>query len=189
MDESKLADNTIVTLGLLKQLRAPQEATREYCYSKIHRCVVTEANLDYVGSVTVDAALLRASGILPHTKVEVVNISRKDAARIMTYVIEGPEHSGVICLNGAAAHHFSHGDLAILMAYEDVPVSQIPHRQHRVVQVNGEAGIVEGQTNRITDVQTHTTPSLDELGKPENNRYAETYSAHASPADVLKFKR
>ncbi|MCL2468926.1 MAG: aspartate 1-decarboxylase [Alphaproteobacteria bacterium] len=124
-----------------------QEPMREYCYGKIHRCVVTQAELDYAGSITVDAALLRAAGIYPHTKVEVVNLSRKDAARIMTYVIEGEENSGIICLNGAAAHHFSKGDLAIIMGYEQVPVSQIPHRQHTVVQVDAQ--------NKITEVQLY----------------------------------
>jgi aspartate 1-decarboxylase len=166
-------EETVVTLGLLRQLLEP---TREYCYSKIHRCVVTEARLDYVGSITVDAALLRAAGILPHTKIEVVNLSRMDAARIMTYVIEGPEGSGVICLNGAAAYHFAPGDLAILMAYENTPVSRIPHSIHRVVQVNGEAGIVEGHTNEIIGIQEFVTPSLEELGRPENSRYAQIYS-------------
>lgn len=172
---SQMTDSTTVTVGLLKQLQTPQEATREFCYGKIHRCVVTQAELHYVGSVTVDAALLRAAGILPHTKVEVVNITRKDAARIMTYAIEGPENSGVICLNGAAAHHFGRGDMAIIMAYENVPVSQIAGRQHRAVHVNGEAGLDEGRPNAIVDVKIHVTPSLDELGKPENNRYAEIY--------------
>jgi aspartate 1-decarboxylase len=159
-------------IGLLKRLHEP---TREYCYGKIHRCVVTQAELDYVGSITIDPALLRAARILPHTKVEVVNITRKDAARIMTYAIEGSENSGVICLNGAAAHHFQRGDLAIIMAYEQVPVSLIPNRQHITVQVNGEEGIVEGNTNKIRRIQTHITPALDELGQPDNNRFAEIY--------------
>jgi aspartate 1-decarboxylase len=158
-----------------KQLASLNEARREYCYGKIHRCVVTQAELDYVGSVTVDAALLRAAQILPHTRVEVVNITRKDAARIATYVIEGPEDSGVICLNGAAAHHFSRGDLAIIMAYEQVPVSLIPNRQHRAVQVNGEDGLVEGRTNQVREVLTYTTPALKDLGQPRNSRFAETY--------------
>lgn len=172
MKDIKSTDNDVVTVGLLKSLLEP---TRDYCYGKIHRCVVTQAELDYVGSITIDPVLLRAAGIFPHTKVEVVNISRSDAARICTYVIEGPENSGVICLNGAAAHHFSRGDLAIIMAYERVPVSQIPHRKHVTVQVNGEAGIHEGKTNKITHVQTFITPSLDEIGKPENNRFAQSY--------------
>jgi aspartate 1-decarboxylase len=164
--DSKITDDTVVTIGMLRQL---QESTRDYCYAKIHRCTVTEADLNYVGSITIDSALLRAAGILPHTKVDVVNITRKDAARVTTYVIEGPENSGVICLNGAAAHHFSRGDLAIIMAYETVPVSQIPNRQHRIVQVSGA-------TNLLKDVQVHITPSLNELGLPENNRYSENYS-------------
>ena len=158
-----------------------QEPTREYCYGKIHRCVVTQADLNYVGSITVDPVLLRAAGILPHTKVEVVNITRSDAARIMTYVIEGPSGSGVICLNGAAAHHFSAGDLAIIMAYEQVPVSQIPHRIQRAVQVNGADGLVPGATNRIVNVQIYTTPTLDELGMPENNRLAQAYPVVEHP--------
>lgn len=152
------------------------EASRDFCYGKIHRCVVTQAELNYVGSITVDAALLRAARIYPHTKVEVVNISRKDASRISTYVIEGPENSGVICLNGAAAHHFSRGDLAIIMAYEQVPVSQIVGREHVTVQVTGELGIVEGATNRIAQIQVFKTPALDDLGKPENSRFGRDYS-------------
>ncbi|MCK5518406.1 MAG: aspartate 1-decarboxylase [Alphaproteobacteria bacterium] len=168
-------NNQSISLSLLEQLKILTEPRREFCYGKIHRCVVTHADLHYVGSITVDSALLRAARILPYTKVEVVNISRKDAARIMTYVIEGKENSGIICLNGAAAHHFNRGDLAIIMAYEDVPVSQIPHKEHVTVQVNGEIGIVEGKTNKITTIQSYKAPDLCELGAPQNNRFAEVY--------------
>lgn len=153
----------------------PPEPTREFCYGKIHRCIVTEANLNYVGSITIDSCILRAACILPHTKVEVVNISRKESARISTYVIEGPENSGVVCLNGAAAHHFQKGDLAIIMAYENVPISQIPHREHIAVHVSGEMGLVANQTNKIIDIKVFVTPSLQELGNPANTRYAEPY--------------
>lgn len=156
-------------------IKYTHEPTREFCYGKIHRCVVTQANLDYVGSITVDSTLLHAAGILPHTKVEVVNISRKDSARIMTYVIEGTKNSGVVCLNGAAAHHFEPGNLIIIMGYEDVPVSQIPGRLHTAVQVNGAQGISENTTNQIINIQTYITPSLEELGAPSNNRFAEIY--------------
>ena len=97
------------------------EPTRDYLYGKIYRCTVTQADLHYVGSITIDPLLLKAAGILPHTRVDVVNIA--NGARLSTYVIEGPSGSGVICLNGAAAHHFAKGDLAIIMAYEQVPVS------------------------------------------------------------------
>lgn len=161
------------------------EATRQFCYGKIHRCVVTQADLNYVGSVTIDPVLLKAARILPYTKVEVVNISRGDADRIMTYVIEGEENSGTICLNGAAAHHFAKGDLAIVMAYEDVPVSQLAGREHVAVQVNGEAGIAPGATNKITDVQLYQTPSLDQLGAPQNNRQGEAYAPIPLKAGAL----
>jgi len=143
-----------------------QEATRDYMYGKIHRCTVTQAELHYVGSITIDPVLLRASGILPHTRVDVVNID--NGRRLSTYVIEGPEGSGVICLNGAAAHYFSKGDLAIIMAYEQVPLSQIPGRKSRAVHVDGD--------NRIVGIDEYVTPTLDELGKPENNRFAQAYA-------------
>ena len=150
--EKRLADDTVVTVGMLREM---QEPTREFCYGKIHRCVVTEAELHYDGSITVDAALLRAAGIRPHTKVEVVNLTRKDAARIMTYAIAGRANSGIVCLNGAAAHHFERGDLAIIMAYEQVPVSRIAGREHVTVRVNGEDGIKAGKTNRIVAVRKY----------------------------------
>jgi aspartate 1-decarboxylase len=141
------------------------EPTRDFMYGKIHRCTVTQAELHYVGSITIDPLLLKAAGILPHTRVDVVNIA--NGARLSTYVIEGPVGSGVICLNGAAAHQFSAGDLAIIMAYEQVPLSQIPGRISRAVHVDG--------FNHIVSVDDHVTPALDDLGKPENNRFAQAY--------------
>ncbi|WP_137578833.1 aspartate 1-decarboxylase, partial [Escherichia coli] len=66
-----------------------QEATRPFCYGKIHRAVVTDAQVDYVGSITIDPVLLRASGILPYTQVDVVNVNNGN--RLQTYVIEGTE--------------------------------------------------------------------------------------------------
>ena len=164
---------------LLEHLRVLTEPRRAFCYGKIHRCVVTHADLHYAGSITIDSALLRAARILPYTKVEVVNISRKDAARLMTYVIEGKENAGTVCLNGAAAHHFSRGDLAIVMAYEDVPVSRIPHHEHVAVRVNGEKGLVEGQTNKIMDIQIYKAPGLCALGQLQNNRFGEAYQETA----------
>ena len=143
-----------------------QEATRDYMYGKIHRCTVTQADLHYVGSITIDPALLRAAAILPHTRVDVVNIA--NGSRLSTYVIEGPEGSGVICLNGAAAHLCSKGDLVIIMAYEQVPLSQIPGRVSRAVHVD--------DANHIVAIDEYVTPTLDELGKPENNRFAQAYA-------------
>ncbi len=142
------------------------EATRAFMYGKLHRVTVTEAHLDYVGSITIDPLLLSAAGIYPHTLVDVVNIS--NGKRLQTYVIEGESGSGCICLNGAAAHRFSPGDLAIIMAYEQVPVSALPGRRNVAVLVD--------EHNQIADVLHYTTPKLDELGREENNRLGERFS-------------
>jgi len=150
----------------MMKLRTVMEPTRDYMYGKIHRCTVTQADLHYVGSITIDPLLLKAGGILPHTRVDVVNITSGE--RLSTYVIEGPLGSGVICLNGAAAHQFAIGDLAIVMAYEQVPVSQIPGRISRAVHVDA--------ANHIVGIDEYVTPSLDDLGKPENNRFAQPYT-------------
>ena len=83
--------------------------------SKIHRVTVTEANLNYVGSITIDEALLEAANILPNEKVAIVN--NNNGARLETYVIPGPRNSGVICLNGAAARLVQPGDIIIIIAY------------------------------------------------------------------------
>lgn len=83
--------------------------------AKLHRGTVTEANINYTGSITIDSYLLKESGILAHEKVQVVNINNGE--RFETYVIEGEEHSGVICLNGAAARLVLPGDKVIIMAY------------------------------------------------------------------------
>jgi len=87
----------------------------EFLYGKIHRAKVTEANLDYIGSITIDAALLNASGIKENQKVEILNINNGE--RFSTYVIEGKENSGIICLNGAAARKAQINDKIIIVAY------------------------------------------------------------------------
>ena len=83
--------------------------------SKIHRVQVTEANLDYIGSITIDEALMEAANIFAGERVQVVD--NNNGARIETYVIPGKRHSGCICINGAAAHLISVGDTVIIMAY------------------------------------------------------------------------
>lgn len=83
--------------------------------SKIHRAVVTEANLNYVGSITIDEALMEASDILEGERVQIVN--NHNGARFETYVIRGERDTGVIGLNGAAARHVQIGDVLIIMAY------------------------------------------------------------------------
>jgi len=85
------------------------------CKSKIHRATVTEANLNYVGSITIDESLMELAGLVPNERVQVVNVT--NGARLETYVIPGGRDSGVICLNGAAAHLVEPGHLVIIMAY------------------------------------------------------------------------
>lgn len=87
----------------------------EIMKSKIHRARVTEANLNYIGSVTIDEDLIEAAGLYPNEKVSIVNINNGE--RIETYVIKGERGSGKIGINGAAAHKFSPEDLVIIMAY------------------------------------------------------------------------
>ncbi|MGQ7276816.1 aspartate 1-decarboxylase [Brevibacillus thermoruber] len=83
--------------------------------AKIHRATVTEANLNYVGSITIDKEILDALDILPNEKVQIVN--NNNGARLETYVIEGEPGSGVICLNGAAARLVQPGDIVIIISY------------------------------------------------------------------------
>lgn len=83
--------------------------------SKIHKAVVTEANLQYVGSITIDVALMETADILTNEKVQVVN--NNNGARLETYVIPGERNSGVICLNGAAARQVQVGDQVIIISY------------------------------------------------------------------------
>src|SRR5579885_307940 len=88
---------------------------RTMCKGKIHRATVTQANLNYIGSITIDQDLLDAANIYPYEKVQVVNIN--NGARLETYTIAGARGSGVICLNGAAARLNAEGDLVIIMSY------------------------------------------------------------------------
>ena len=85
--------------------------------SKIHRATVTQADLDYEGSVTIDATLMRAADILPYEKVHIWN--RTNGARLETYALEGPADSGVICVNGAAAHLAHPGDMVIIATFAE----------------------------------------------------------------------
>lgn len=87
----------------------------EILKSKIHRVHVTEANVDYVGSITIDESLMEAANIIRGEKVQVVNVTNGE--RLETYAIPGPRDSGVICLNGAAAHKASVGDVVIIISY------------------------------------------------------------------------
>ena len=89
--------------------------TLEILKSKIHRVTVTEARLDYIGSITIDRDLMHAAGILPGERV--YRVDNNNGERLDTYAIEGPRGSGVICLNGAAARKVQVGDIVIIMSY------------------------------------------------------------------------
>ncbi|MEE1649404.1 aspartate 1-decarboxylase [Brachybacterium sp. J144] len=108
--------------------------------SKIHRATVTQADLHYVGSVTIDADLVEAAGLVEHEQVTIADIT--SGARLVTYVIAGERGSGVIGINGAAAHLVSPGDLVIIMAYGQLEAAEIPGHHPRVVHVDGENRIV-----------------------------------------------
>lgn len=94
----------------------------EVLKSKIHRVTVTEARLDYIGSITIDEDLLDAANILPGERVYIVN--NNNGERLDTYTIPGPRGSGVICLNGAAARLVQPGDIVIIMAYVSMPFEE-----------------------------------------------------------------
>ncbi|MGA9173962.1 MAG: aspartate 1-decarboxylase [Thermoactinomyces sp.] len=113
--------------------------------AKIHRATVTEANLNYVGSITIDEEILERVDILPNEKVQIVN--NNNGARLETYVIPGKRGSGVICLNGAAARLVQPGDVVIIMSYAMMdeqtarthkPKIALLDEQNRIVQMIGE---------------------------------------------------
>lgn len=108
--------------------------------SKIHRATVTQADLHYVGSVTIDADLLDAADLLPGELVHIVDIT--NGARLETYVIEGERGSGVIGINGAAAHLVQPGDLVIIISYAQVTDAEARELKPRVVHVDAGNRIV-----------------------------------------------
>ena len=117
----------------------------EMLEGKIHRATVTEANLNYVGSITVDISLLEEAGIREYQKVQVVDVNNGN--RIETYTIAGNKDSGVICLNGAAARHFSTGDKVIIMAYASYSEDELKTYKPKVVFVDDD--------NKITKVSNY----------------------------------
>jgi len=104
------------------------------CKSKIHRATITEANLQYEGSLTVDRDLMDAAGLLPYEKVAVVNVT--NGSRLETYVIEGGRGTGVLCLNGAAARLGAVGDTVIIISYALMDPAEAENYKPRLVQVD-----------------------------------------------------
>ena len=112
--------------------------------AKIHRAVVKQADLDYVGSITIDAHLLRESGILEYEKVEIADITNGN--RLETYAIAGEEGSGMICLNGAAAQLVNPGDKIIIMAYAYMTPEEAENHHPTVLFVDEDNNIVRKAT-------------------------------------------
>ena len=109
--------------------------------SKIHRAVVTEADLNYVGSITIDQNLLDAVGMLPNEKVHIVN--NNNGARFETYIISGERGSGVICVNGAAARLVQKGDVVIILSYAYVMKDEAKDHKPTVAIMNENNSIRE----------------------------------------------
>lgn len=114
--------------------------------SKLHRATVTEADLQYVGSITIDIALLEAANLYPNEKVQVVN--NNNGARFETYIIAGERGSGVICVNGAAARLVQKGDTVIIMSYVQVSEERAKTHIPTVLLLNEQNEIVEELTEK-----------------------------------------
>jgi len=120
---------------------------RRMMKSKIHRATVTDANLHYVGSVTVDEDLLEAADILEFEQVAIVDVD--NGARLETYTIAGPRGSGVVCLNGAAARLVSPGDKIIMISYADYDREELEHYEPVVVHVDTENNQIDEVTAEL----------------------------------------
>lgn len=116
--------------------------------SKIHRATVTQAELNYVGSITIDEALMDAAGIFEYEKVQIVDVN--NGSRFETYVIAGERESGLICLNGAAARMVAVGDKIIIMNYAQMTPEELKEHKPKVVFV-GDTNQIE----RVTNYEKH----------------------------------
>lgn len=121
---------------------------RNMMNGKIHRATVTEANLNYVGSITIDEDLLDAVGMIANEKVQIVN--NNNGARLETYIIPGERGSGVICLNGAAARLVQPGDIIIIISYALVSEEKVTNHKPRVAILD--------ENNRIKEL-IHNEPA------------------------------
>lgn len=120
---------------------------------KIHRARVTDGNIAYEGSITIDKKLMEAADILPYEEVHILNIN--NGARFQTYAIEGPENAGDICLNGAAARLVAKGDIVIILTYVDMNEDEARSYHPRLIYVDAE--------NKITHTSGIFEEALDVL--------------------------
>ena len=115
--------------------------TIEILKSKIHRAQVTDANLNYIGSITIDEDLMDASGMIEYEKVQVVN--NNNGERFETYVIKGERGSGVICTNGAAARKVQVGDILIITAYAHMTPEEAKNFKPMIVHPNPKTNLID----------------------------------------------
>ncbi len=134
---------------------------RTMCKGKIHRATVTQANLNYIGSITIDQNLLEASNIYPYEKVQVVNIN--NGSRLETYAIAGARGSGVICLNGAAARLTAEGDIVIIISYGQYNEEEIRALVPQVVFVD--------ENNQLTEKKD--VPLIEMLPELPGSQFSE----------------
>ena len=113
---------------------------REFLDSKIHRATVTDANLEYVGSITIDETLINAAGMREWQKVEILDINNGE--RFQTYIIKGEPNSGVICLNGAAARKVQKGDKVIIVTYVTLNETEMLNHKPKIVIVDDKNKII-----------------------------------------------
>ena len=109
---------------------------RRMMKSKIHRAIVTESNLDYEGSITIDSRLMEKANILPYEQVDIYNVTSGE--RFTTYAIKGEKDSGVICINGAAAHKAKKGDMVIIVTYASFSEAELESFHPVKVYVDSE---------------------------------------------------
>ena len=108
-----------------------QTMTIEILKSKVHRAIITEANLNYVGSLTLDEDLMDAANMIEHEKIQVVNVNNGE--RIETYLIKGKRGSGVVCLNGPAARRGAEGDIVIIISYASMDFEEAKNFKPAIV--------------------------------------------------------
>ena len=125
------------------------------CMAKIHRATVTQADLNYVGSITIDEALLEASGMMPYQYVNITNVS--NAVFWQTYIMPGERGSGTVCLNGPPARLFQKGDKIIILAEAWLEPDEMKHLETTVVFVD--------DNNKVTEVKRHSAVGSAEYPK------------------------
>lgn len=138
--DNKKDKNLLQDKNLLRD-KIKQSCYVEMMYAKIHRAVVTDANLNYVGSISIDESIMESSGIIEGMKVDIVNVNNGE--RFSTYAIKAKAKSGTICLNGAAARKVQKGDIVIIIAYASMKMKYAKDFKPQVVLVDSKNRIVE----------------------------------------------